>query len=74
MSAIYLQTPGGARYPPRRNAISFSLVWGGVKTSPYRLDTEVCDVHQLVPLQCHRPDFSSECQVLHGEEAQVLDL
>lgn len=77
VSAIYLQTPGGTRYSPHCNAISLSLggLGGrGAKTSSYRLDTEVCDVHQLVPLQRHRPDFSSECQVLHGEEAQVLDL
>lgn len=40
----------------------------------YRLDAAVRDVHQLVALPGHGPDFSPEHDVLHGEQAQVLDL
>lgn len=32
------------------------------------------DVHQLVPLQGHRPHVRPENQVLHREGGQVLDL
>lgn len=38
------------------------------------LDPVVRNVHQLVPLPGHSPDISPEQDVLHREDAQVLDL
>lgn len=52
----------------------FLLVGWLVDFLSYLLDAVVCDVHQLVPLPGHSPDISLEHNVLHWEDAEVLDL
>lgn len=76
VSAIYLQTAAGSLYSP---ATRLSVCLSVCSLQPsgsfsYRLDGEMGDVHQLVPLQRHRPHVCSQHQVLHWEGGQVLDL